>query len=207
MSKERWLPITGFEGIYEVSDTGRVRSLDRMILRRTGAIENHKGRIITQHAAGRGYLFVSLCNDGRRTMAYVHRLVATEFLENTGKSQVNHKDFNKTNNSLLNLEWVTSKENMHHKIVAKPGMSAVDASAKMKAIYSDRASKPPRIIHPKRRACIVCGTVFTPPATKRATQKTCSLKCGGVLSGIARRKPESLRASKYSMPELLDRGA
>ena len=199
MTIEKWLPVTGYSGMYEVSNLGRVRSIDRMITRSTGAIENHKGRVMKQHKAGLGYLFVSLFKKGKRKMIYVHRLVASEFLERNDKSHVNHKDFNKTNNELSNLEWVTAKENTHHYLMASPGMAAKDASEKILSSYAEKlASKPHRASHQKQKKCVLCGSVFYPPKKHRADQKTCSRKCGGILSGISRRKPNSTRSAKYT---------
>lgn len=207
MNTEIWLPITGFECLYEVSNLGRVRSLVRTINRRDGSVEHKKGRVLKQSKAGRGYLFVSLYKDGERKSSYVHRLVATAFLQNTGKPHVNHKDFNKSNNELNNLEWATEIENAHHRLVATPGISAVDASEKIQAVYAGRAEKPKQVRHPKQKECIVCGAIFYPPAKHRATKKTCSPVCGNVLSGIVRRKQGSTRAKKYSTPILFKQAA
>lgn len=116
-SVERWVPVQGYAGIYEVSDLGRVRSLDRLVQNK-GKVDRVAGQILTACKAGKGYLFVKLCRDGERRMCYVHRLVAAAFLPPSDAPQVNHIDSVKTNNVAANLEWVTPKENTLHAVAA-----------------------------------------------------------------------------------------
>lgn len=98
---ETWRSIAGYEGLYEVSNLGRVRSL-----------KFGKTKILKPGSAGKGYLFVNLYRDGIRKTALVHRLVAEVFIPNTlNLKTVNHIDEDKTNNDVLNLEWMTSKDN------------------------------------------------------------------------------------------------
>ncbi len=114
---ERWAPVQGYEGIYEVSDLGRVRSLDRLVSN-SGKVDHVSGRVLTPNFTGKGYLFVNLCRNGDRKMAYVHRLVAAAFLPLSDAPHVNHIDSVKTNNVASNLEWVTPKQNTEHAIAA-----------------------------------------------------------------------------------------
>lgn len=116
MTFEIWRPVAKFEALYEISDAGRVRSFDRTIYRKDGSVELKKGRIMKPSLSAYGYQIVSLCDHGKRTMAIVHRLVAMAFLGDPNGRHVNHIDFNKTNNSVNNLEWVTPKENTAHSI-------------------------------------------------------------------------------------------
>lgn len=96
--------IQGYEGLYEVSDTGRVFSL-----------KFGKRRKIAAGLSSSGYLSVVLQNSAKRRSLTVHRLVAFAFLENPEmKATVNHKDGVKTNNHVSNLEWNTQSENMRH---------------------------------------------------------------------------------------------
>lgn len=96
------LDIKGYEGQYAITSCGRVWSYK-------------SEKFITQHDNGRGYLVVDLCKDGKRTHHYVHRLVAEAYIANHNKlPQVNHKDEDKTNNSVNNLEWCTNIYNQEY---------------------------------------------------------------------------------------------
>lgn len=114
MSEEKWRWVEGYEGLYMVSDKGRVMSLPGEHLIRNG-IRSKCGRLMKLQDNGRGYKIVQLSKNGAKEFRTVHRLVAIAFIENKdGKPEVNHKDGDKSNNSVSNLEWVTKKENMAH---------------------------------------------------------------------------------------------
>lgn len=101
--EEIWKPIKGYEGIYEISNYGNVKSLLR------------KNRLRTLHKNKDGYVEILLSKNGAISSVRVHRLVAEAFVPNNeGKPEVNHKDYDKTNNYSGNLEWVTRKENVNH---------------------------------------------------------------------------------------------
>ncbi len=112
--EERWASIAGHEGHYEVSDLGRVRSLDRLVVRRS-VPTTLKGKLLRPGKGSHGYLIVVLCGAyGRRTYT-VHRLVAEAFIPNQeGFPQVNHRDGCKENCLASNLEWCTSGHNSQH---------------------------------------------------------------------------------------------
>lgn len=113
--EEEWRDISGFEGYYQVSNLGRVRSLDRENVRSGKGYRTIKGRVLKQLLAGRGYCYVNFSVDGVYSRHYVHRLVANAFIDNpNNKREVNHKDGNKLNNIVSNLEWVNSLENNRH---------------------------------------------------------------------------------------------
>lgn len=121
MGREIWKPIKGFEGYYEVSNKGRVKSLKRLIQRSyksrpTKGFEKPQ-KIMTPANNGKGYLWVYLAKEGKAYHKYIHRLVATAFVENSSveKNQINHKDGNKQNNVASNLEWCTARENDLHR--------------------------------------------------------------------------------------------
>ncbi|WP_145270097.1 NUMOD4 domain-containing protein [Tautonia plasticadhaerens] len=107
VASEEWRPVLGHEGRYEVSNRGNVRSL----LNRYG---NPRVKVLAKNRCGR-YERVTLCKNGTKVTAQVHRLVATAFLELIeGKNYVNHIDGQPFNNDLANLEWVTPAENIIH---------------------------------------------------------------------------------------------
>ena len=112
---EIWKEVKGFEGIYQVSDFGRVKSLERKSLVRGGAYKTVKTKIIKNSLDNKGYQRVNLCHKGEKKTILVHRLVCLMFLENPkNKRTVNHKNGIPTDNRLTNLEWATDKENMDH---------------------------------------------------------------------------------------------
>lgn len=116
---EIWKPIKNYEGMYEVSNMGRVRSLNRLIPRNKNSKKSYykiKGRPVAITDNGNGYKLVSLSKQGRKNH-YLHRLVATHFIPNPcEKYFVNHKDGDKSNNHVSNLEWVTHSENIVHSV-------------------------------------------------------------------------------------------
>ena len=112
---EVWRAIPGYEGLYEVSNRGRVRSVDRVAIGRWGH-NRRQAHILKQTPNGRGYLQVRFSIDGVKSAPLVHRLVASAFIPNPeGLPQVNHKDGVKGNNSVDNLEWCTASENALHR--------------------------------------------------------------------------------------------
>lgn len=116
-TQERWLPIPGYEGMYEASDHGRIRSLDRTITR-NGRPSKLQGRVLTPLTSSKyGYLKVGL---GRGNLKFVHRLVAESFLGDGTGLDVDHRDGDPTNNHLSNLRYLTHAENMRVQRERKP---------------------------------------------------------------------------------------
>jgi len=111
-----YLPVVNYEGLYEVSTLGTVRSVDRSTLGRDGSIYPFKGKILRPSSNKQvEYLQVSLWKYGKGTSHYVHRLVAEAHIPNSlGLSEVNHKNGNRFDNSTHNLEWVNSSGNSQH---------------------------------------------------------------------------------------------
>lgn len=107
---EIWKDVKGYEGIYQVSNMGRVKSLAR-----SGNNRTLKDRIMRQYVGKTGYMQVRLSKENKTRLLKVHRIVAEAFIDNPWqKPQVNHIDGNKTNNLVDNLEWNTSSENIKH---------------------------------------------------------------------------------------------
>lgn len=116
---EEWRAVAGREGSYEVSNQGRVRSLDRMVKHAHGRMRLSRGKILSPAVGGSGYLFIHFCADGVHKNSMVHRLVAAAFVPNPyGHPVVNHLDFNRLNNVATNLAWCTTKGNVAHAIRA-----------------------------------------------------------------------------------------
>jgi len=110
---ENWKDIEGYKSIYQVSNLGRVKSLDRYVQEKTGKAYFLNGKILSPK--GKRYLRVSLSAKSKIEQVEIHRLVAKAFINNIdSKPQVNHKDGNRYNNNVNNLEWCTAKENVRH---------------------------------------------------------------------------------------------
>lgn len=114
LKDEEWNEVEGFEGIYDISNCGRIRVRDRLISCDKWEFIR-KGRIMKPTPSGRDYLAVNLTNGLIKKRDYVHIMVAKAFVQNPdNKPQVNHKDGDKSNNHYTNLEWATSQENINH---------------------------------------------------------------------------------------------
>ena len=136
--QEVWKDIKDYEGCYQVSNFGRVRSLDR--LDRNGFKRN--GVIKKPQDNGNGYQYVQLKKDAKRKNFYIHRLVATYFInEIADKDFVNHKDGNKKNNMVDNLEWCTQSENMKHAYESGLNVPDITALHEAKASYDKKNAK------------------------------------------------------------------
>lgn len=116
---EIWKPIKGYEKLYEVSNKGNVRSVDRYCKTNIKNVNKRliKGKILNKNLKRNGYYTVDLSKDGKVKTTLIHRLVAETFIDNSkGLKYVNHIDSNRKNNDCSNLEWVTSSENRIHGI-------------------------------------------------------------------------------------------
>lgn len=127
---EIWKDVVGYEGLYKVSNMGRVKRLGKVInriakdkregKRSQGSYEQViilKDKILKPQMKEKGYLVVGLVKDGKQKRIFIHRLVAIAFIPNpNNKPEVNHLNGNKGDNRVDNLEWVTSEENNKHAI-------------------------------------------------------------------------------------------
>ena len=138
---ENWREIKEYEGLYEVSNCGRVRSLGMWTNIRGGGKRWLAGRVLIPHKDRGGYLLVDLCKDGVRKTCKVHRLVSIAFPDLVGwtedakgrpfeELQINHKDENKFNNRVDNLEWCPGKYNINYGT-----RNSRDAKTKSKTVY------------------------------------------------------------------------
>lgn len=133
MEKEIWKDVVGYEGLYQISNLGNLKSLEKIIHQRKRAYKA-KEKIMKPNILTTGYYYANLYKNGVVKKYVLHRLVANAFLPNLlNKPEVNHIDGNKLNNCVSNLEWVTNKENVIHAI--KTGLKKYDTqSTKIKQI-------------------------------------------------------------------------
>lgn len=115
MIKEMWRIVSGYEGLYEISNIGRVKSLSRPHKIRGGKFSMRKERILKDGIRNDGYRSLILCKNKVHNRYVTHRLVAIAFIPNPENlPEVNHKDGNKLNNLVSNLEWTDKLGNMQH---------------------------------------------------------------------------------------------
>jgi len=113
---EQWKDIPDYEGYYQISNLGRVKSLEKTLIV-SERKRFYKPLIKKSHISKRGYLEIGLCKNGSGFKNKIHRLIAISFIDNPRKHpQVNHIDSNRLNNKISNLEWVNNRENACHRL-------------------------------------------------------------------------------------------
>lgn len=194
-------PVVGYEGQYEVDNLGRVFSVDRV------KQVNDNGRIYDKPIAGRqmrqrlhskGYKVVSLTHDGITKTCYVHRLVADAFIPNpNGFPMVNHRDEDKTNNFVENLEWCTALYNNTYNDAhlraanKKKGILHTDEhkqkiSKSLQDYYSKHESKSKGRVSEKRKGVILREHLDDPPLYFASVHEADAYLGGGCRANIAR---------------------
>lgn len=134
MMEPIWKDVSGFEGIYQVSNDGQIKSISRNIFNGK-AFYISKERILLQRYNKKGYKVVDLSKNNKHSYHLVHRLVAKAFIPNIKNNpQINHKDGDKTNNNFLNLEWCTNSENQKHAYKLELKITAKNAGRKRKKV-------------------------------------------------------------------------
>lgn len=119
INTEIWKDIEGYEDLYQVSNYGAIKSLDRFILRNDGVTQFKKGQVITPTANSDGYYQLKLCKNGKSHTYKVHQIVAKHFLTKPNdyemrNYEVNHKDYDRKNNNVNNLEWLVHIDNVKY---------------------------------------------------------------------------------------------
>ena len=140
--QEVWKSVVGFEGYYEVSNLGRVRSMERTIVCSDGKIRKHKGVVLSMIKHNSGYMEVKLFKDGVGTGFLIHRLVAFAFIPNPdNKPELDHINTIRTDNRVENLRWVTRKENCGNNITHKRVLDRANSSVVIAKTLATKAKK------------------------------------------------------------------
>ena len=106
MTKEIWKPVKGYGGLYEVSDLGNVRSLDRVVETSNGQVREYRGKELAKNPDKNGYLRARLARKGKQSIFFIHRLVLEAFVGECPEGmKTRHLDGDPANNRLSNLKW------------------------------------------------------------------------------------------------------
>ena len=154
---EQWRPVNGYEGIYEVSSHGRVRSVDRTVTCSGGQVRHLKGKVLRTPLGKRGgYPFVDLRYQGKGQTRYVHSLVAESFIGTRPEGmEVCHNDGDSTNNHLDNLRYGTSRDNELDKVRhGTHNNTAKTHCPRGHELFAENV--PPSIAKLGRRQCLAC---------------------------------------------------
>ena len=161
---EHWKPISGYEGLYEVSSFGRVRSLDRVVKKKCRggqtAVCLYNGKLL-KLATNCNYLTVQLNKNGTGKTHAVHRLVARAFIPNPKSlPQVNHKDENKWNNCVENLEWCDGHYNCTYGTIIERKRQRVSGEGNPRCQLTEIAVREIRELHKQGLSNSTLGTQF-----------------------------------------------
>lgn len=138
VNSEQWKAVVGYEGYYEISNLGQVRSVDRKV-KWNGTLRAIRGRRAKMLETQDGYKKVRLCKDGIRKEYFIHRLVYEAFIGKIdADKEINHKDFDRSNNSVDNLEALTHKQNVQYTVLANRHYASRDLSGSNNPNYGNR---------------------------------------------------------------------
>ena len=153
---EQWKPVYGYEGIYEVSSHGRVRSLDRTVTYSDGRVRRYKGKVLRATLSSGGYPCVSLYSQGKEKRRYVHSLVAEAFIGTRPKGmEVCHNDGDPANNRLDNLRYDTHSDNMLDSVRHGTNPSAAKTHCpRGHELFAE--NNPPSFAKLGERTCLAC---------------------------------------------------
>ena len=155
---EQWKPVHGYEGIYEVSSHGRVRSVDRTVTCSDGKVHRYKGKVLSACLSKRGgYPLVNLRDQGKGQTRYVHSLAAEAFIGSRPEGmEVCHNDGDSTNNHLDNLRYDTSSDNELDKVRHGTHHEAVKTHCpRGHELFAENI--PPSNAKQGKRACLACA--------------------------------------------------
>lgn len=141
MEKELWKPIAGYENYCLISNLGRVKTLIRESKCGRGRFGYRKlgGNILTPRLTQKGYHRVTISTGEKRKDFYIHRLVASHFIPNPSmKKTVNHKNGDKSDNTVENLEWLSLQENIQHYVQSKRTQTEMDQIKASTAGYTSK---------------------------------------------------------------------
>lgn len=145
---EEWRNIEGYKGLYQVSNLGRVKSLPKARTSPKGS-RYVRSSVILKGFDNRGYRYVILYKDGKGHSKKIHRLVAEAFIPNPyNLSDVNHIDYNRANNVVTNLEWISKADNLKYSVCRQP----------KNRIYKTKSGEP--YISMRRKRYRVCITKY-----------------------------------------------
>lgn len=167
---ETWLPLLGFENNYEVSDLGAIRSVNRSLLQSNGVSKKLKGKTLRPQKLANGYLYVNLWKQGTMTKKLIHRAVLETFsgIPNHGQ-ECRHKDGNKTNNHVGNLQWGSHFENMQDLFTGKGHHNSRKTHCKRGHALSGLNLK---MLPGGRRNCMACSKAGR-EVRKRSLDQSC----------------------------------
>jgi hypothetical protein len=142
---EEWRDIPHYEGLYQVSNLGQIRSIDRVVRRGIGTTKMLKGIILNPLFQRNGYMFVILSKNGKTKRMAIHRAVALAFIPNPdNKSEVNHINEDKRDNRVSNLEWITIHDNRCYGTRIERGIANRDQTGKKNGMFGRKGAMNPQ---------------------------------------------------------------